>query len=258
MRITLFFKNIISFCNCASTIVLLYIGSTVASYAQSTHELPDSLLTKPAENTPRGIGFALNWDARNSIIKHQRVNIWGVNSGIIFGRKRNQITAGYYWMNFNSYLRLLNLRRNASRRVNLDYYTKTDLYFYSVMYWKNFIENKRWRLSMPIEVGIGATKNQETNLFTELLIWKRKEFFLPVQTGIYAKWKATRWIGLSIQGGYRYALVSRNIQANYNSFYYSFGLQLQNELFNDLYGWMFKKKSKRNSQQLSIYNNEKM
>ena len=246
MLITLFFKNMTSFSNCFSAIVLLYISSSLASFAQSTHVLPDSLLMKPIENTRPGIGFALNWDARNSFIKRQRVNIWGVNSGITFGRKRNQITAGYYWMNFNSYLRLLDLRRSASKRVNLDYYTKTDLYFFSLMYWKNFIENKRWRVSMPFEVGVGATKNQGTNLFNEIQIWNRKDFFMPVQTGLYAKWKATRWIGLSIQGGYRYALISRNIQSNYDGFYYSFGFELQPDLFRDVYCWTFRKKIRTN------------
>ncbi|UTA69698.1 MULTISPECIES: hypothetical protein [Emticicia] len=213
------------------------------SFAQSTLELPDSVLVKPTEAPRKSVGFALNWDARNSIIKQQRVNIWGVNSGIIFGKKRNQVTVGYYWLNFNSYLRLLDFRRTASRRVNLDYYTKTDLYFFSLMYWKNFIENKRWRVSMPVEVGIGATKNQGTNLFTEIQIWNRKDFFMPVQTGLYAKWKATRWVGISVQAGYRYALVSRNIQNNYNGLYYSLGLGFQPDLFSDIYQWIFVKKT---------------
>jgi hypothetical protein len=101
--------------------------------------LSDSIkVTYPDSNRPR-LSYAINWDARSSIIKEQRVNIWGVNTGIIVGLKRNQITIGYYWLNFNSYKRLLDLRKSAAKRVNLDYYTKTDLYFFSLMYWKNFV-----------------------------------------------------------------------------------------------------------------------
>lgn len=212
------------------------------SQAQSTQSLTDSLLLKPPDKPKTGLGFALNWDARNTFIKDKRVNIFGVNSGIVFGKKRNQITVGYYWLNFNSYLKLLNFRRNNSKLVNLDYYTKTDLYFLSLMYWKNFIETRRWRVSMPVEVGIGATKNQGTDLLTDIQIWKRKDFFLPIQTGLYVKWKATRWVGISVQGGYRYALIAQNIQENYDGFYYSYGLELQPEFFKDAYRWVFKKK----------------
>ncbi|MFY7908893.1 MAG: hypothetical protein ACOVO2_05055 [Emticicia sp.] len=199
------------------------------------------VLNHPDSLRPR-LSYAINWDARSSIIKEQRVNIWGVNTGIILGRKRNQITLGYYWLNFNSYLRLLDLRKTAAKRVNLDYYTKTDLYFFSLMYWKNFVNNKRWRVSVPVEVGIGASKNENVGILDEIRIWKRKDYFVPIQAGVYIGWKATRWGGLAVQGGYRYALHQRNIPENYNGLYYSLGASVQLELLTDLYKWLFKNK----------------
>ena len=216
------------------------------SLAQSTHLMSDSVLLKGPDPPRTGLGFVLNWDARRSFVKNKRVNIWGANTGIVFGKKRNQITVGYYWLNFNSYQKLIDFRRKNSKLVNLDSYTKTDLYFFSLMYWKNFIETRRWRVSMPVEIGIGATKNQGTELLTEIQIWKRKDFFLPIQSGLYAKWKATRWIGLSVQGGYRYGLISKNIHENYDGFYYSFGFELQPELFRDISHWIFKRKQTEN------------
>ncbi len=195
-------------------------------------KLKDTLLTK--------LSYTINWDARSSIIGEQRVNIWGVNTGIILGKKRHQLTVGYYWLNFNSYLRLLDLRKKAAKRVNIDYYTKTDLYFFSLMYWPNLINSKRWRVSIPIEVGIGTTKNQGVGLLDEIQIWKRKDYFLPVQAGLYVGWKATRWGGLNIQGGYRYALHQQNIAQSYNGLYYSFGINTQLVILSDLYKWVFK------------------
>ncbi|RFS13708.1 hypothetical protein D0T08_25325 [Emticicia sp. C21] len=242
MRIKSLLKRIHTVCCCLGASIFFNFFLYSVSLAQSTHLLSDSMLLKPPDAPKRGLGFVLNWDARRSFVKNQRVNIWGVNTGIVFGKKRNQITVGYYWLNFNSYQKLIDFRRTNSKLVNLDSYTKTDLYFFSLMYWKNFIETRRWRVSMPVEVGIGATKNQGTELLTEIQIWKRKDFFLPVQSGLYAKWKATRWVGLSIQGGYRYALISQNIQQNYDGFYYSFGAELQPELFRDVYRWLFKGK----------------
>ncbi len=223
---------------------LLFVLFSFKVFAQNS--LSDTIIvTYPDSLRPR-LSYAINWDARSSIIKEQRVNIWGVNTGIILGRKRNQITLGYYWLNFNSYLRLLDLRKSAAKRVNLDYYTKTDLYFFSLMYWKNFINNKRWRVSVPVEVGIGATKNENVGLFNEILIWKRKDYFIPIQAGVYIGWKATRWGGLSVQGGYRYAMHQRNIPTNYNGLYYSLGANVQLELLTDLYKWIFKNKKPEN------------
>ena len=223
---------------------LLFCLFSLKTIAQTP--LSDTVVvTYPDSLRPR-LSYAINWDARSSIIKTQRVNIWGVNTGIILGRKRNQITMGYYWLNFNSYLRLLDLRKTAAKRVNLDYYTKTDLYFFSLMYWKNFINNKRWRVSVPFEVGIGATKNENVGLFNEIRIWKRKDYFIPIQAGVYVGWKATRWGGLAVQGGYRYALHQRNIPENYNGLYYSLGASLQLEFLTDLYKWVFKNKKPEN------------
>jgi hypothetical protein len=214
--------------------------------ANTSAQVPDTVLvTYPDSLKPR-LSYAINWDARSSFVENRRVNIWGVNTGVIVGRKRNQITAGYYWMNFNSYLRLLDLRKKAAKRVNIDYYTRTDLYFFSLMYWKNFVNNKRWRISIPIEIGIGATKNAEVSLLNEIQIWKRKDYFMPLQAGLYVGWKASRWVGLAISGGYRYALVQHHIEENYNGLYFSVGAEIQSQMWRDSYDWLFKNKKLKN------------
>jgi hypothetical protein len=138
---------------------------------------------------------------------------------------------------------LLDLRKKAAKRVNLGYYTRTDLYFFSLMYWKNLVNNKRWRISIPIEIGIGATKNQEVSLLNEIQIWKRKDYFMPIQAGLYVGWKATRWVGFGITGGYRYALVQRFMKENYNGLYFSIGAELQSAILKDTYHWLFRKKA---------------
>lgn len=207
-------------------------------------QVADSVIVRDTDSLRTGVSLVINWDARNSFVAHKRVNIWGVNTGIAVGKKRHQITVGYYWLSFNSYLRLLDLRKNSAKRVNLDYYTKTDLYFFSFMFWKNFVNTKRWRISIPIEVGIGATKNQGVSLFDEIQVWKRDDYFIPVQAGLYVGWKATRWVGLAVSGGYRYAFVQQHIDKNYDGLYFSVGAELQSAIFKDTYRWIFNKKKK--------------
>ena len=151
------------------------------AYSKTYAQAPDTVLVIYPDSLRPKLSYTINWDSRSSIIKEQRVNIRGINTGIILGRNRHEITIGYYWMNFNSYLRLLDLRKKAAKRINLDYYTKTDMYFFSFMYWQNFINNRKWLVSVPIEIGIGTTKNESVSLFNEIKIWKRNEYFIPVQ-----------------------------------------------------------------------------
>jgi len=193
--------------------------------------------------------YTLNWDARSSFIDKKYVNIWGVNTGIKFGQKRHELTFGYYWLTFNSFLRLIDFRKNASQLINLGYYTKTDLYFFSLMYFPNIIENKRWRFSIPVELGVGATQSSRNKLLNDLMIWRRNDIFVPAQVGLFLKWKATRWVGFSAQGGYRYALYQRNLPTNYNGPYYSLGFTMESEIFTDSYQWAKKTIKKRREKQ---------
>ncbi|AFK04674.1 hypothetical protein Emtol_3546 [Emticicia oligotrophica DSM 17448] len=226
----------------------LYLGFLFLSlsYSTSIGQTLDSVIVRFPDSLRARLSYTINWDARSSIIREKRVNIWGVNTGIIVGKKRHQVTFGYYWLNFNSYQRLIDLRKRAAKRVNLDYYTKTDLYFFSLMHWQNFINNKRWQVSMPIEIGIGATKSQNVNIFDEIQIWRRKDYFMPIQAGLYVGWKATRWGGLSVQGGYRFALYSKNFPESYNGLYYSWGANMRLAILSDLYNWVIKNKKPRN------------
>jgi hypothetical protein len=223
----------------------LAIGLLLIVHSKVFAQVADTIVVTYPDSLRPKLSYTINWDSRSSIIKEKRVNIRGINTGIIVGRNRHEITIGYYWMNFSSYLHLLDLRKKAAKRINLDYYTKTDMYFFSFMYWQNFINNRKWLVSVPIEVGMGAAKNQGVSLFNEIKIWKRKEYFIPVQAGIYIGWKATRWVGFSVQGGYRYALFEKNISENYNGLYYSFGANMRTALFGDIYRWTFKKKLRK-------------
>ncbi|MFD2521672.1 hypothetical protein [Emticicia soli] len=238
-----FFNKVSTSCYCIKITWLFAFCFLSNAKAQTTLTLPDSVLLQPLANARTGLGFALSWDARKSFINQQRVNIWGVNSGLVFGKKRSQVTIGYYWMSFNPNLRFLALKKGSTKLINLDYYTKTDLYFMNLMYWNNFIDTPHWRISMPFEVGIGSTRNLNNKLSTDLQVWKKKDYFIPTQVGLYARWKVTRWIGLSVQGGYRHTLLSKNIKNNYNGFYYSFGAEIQPALLRDVYRWIFKEKT---------------
>ncbi|MBO0935654.1 hypothetical protein J2I47_03750 [Fibrella sp. HMF5335] len=188
--------------------------------------------------------LAVNLDFRDSFLERQHVNVWGVNAGIEFGEKRHQLTLGYYWLSYATYLQLINWRRDAARRINLDYYTRTDLWFMNIQYWWNLTNNRHWMVSFPVELGGGVAYALPQSLGPDQPIDRtHRSFFVPVQVGAYAQWKATRWAGLSIQGGYRRAIFQTDINQHFNGVYYSVGVSVFPALVTDM--WRFLRKGDR-------------
>ncbi|WP_460970434.1 hypothetical protein [Spirosoma migulaei] len=185
---------------------------------------------------------AFNLDFRDSFLESQHVNVLGVNAGFTYGRKRHQVTLGYYWINYATYLRLIDWRRNAAQRINLAYYTRTDMWFTSLMYWWNLTNNKRWLVSLPVELGGGVAYALPLNLSQNVQVDRsRRDFFVPLQIGAYGQWRATRWVGLSAQIGYRISVFQTAINQNFNGSYYSIGVSIYPALATDIWRWVRKK-----------------
>lgn len=201
---------------------------------------PDSLA--PADTVASAhpkIKPAFNLDFRDSFLERQHVNVLGVNAGIEFGVKRHQLTLGYYWISYATYLRLIDWRRDAARRINLNYYTRTDMWYVNLLYWWNMTNNKKWMVSIPVELGGGVAYALPTNLSKETPIDRtHRSFLVPVQVGVYGQWKATRWVGLSAQVGYRVTVFQTAIDQNFNGSYYSIGLTIYPALATDVWRWV--------------------
>ncbi|WP_375444050.1 hypothetical protein [uncultured Fibrella sp.] len=203
----------------------------------------DSIL--PADTLRSGRAkttFAFNLDFRDSFLERQHVNVWGVNAGIEFGHKRHQLTLGYYWLSYATYLRLIDWHRDAAKLVNLNYYTRTDLWFVNAQYWMNITNNRHWMVSFPMEVGGGVAYAIPHALRQDIQIDRtQRSFFVPLQVGAYTNWKATRWAGLSVQIGYRYSIFQTDIDQNFNGMYYSIGVTVYPALATDVWRFLTKK-----------------
>ncbi|GAB3885171.1 hypothetical protein [Spirosoma agri] len=199
--------------------------------------IPDSLAPVDSSTHLRPkIRPAFNLDFRNSFLESQAVNVWGVNAGIEFGVKKHQLTLGYYWISYATYLKLIDWHRDAARRINLGYYTRTDMWFMNLQYWWNMINNKHWLVSIPVEIGGGVAYALPLDLRQEVQIDRTKrDFFVPIQAGVYGQWKATRWVGFSAQIGYRISVFQTDINQNFNGTYYSVGVTLYPNFFSDVW-----------------------
>ncbi|MEZ0487497.1 hypothetical protein [Fibrella aquatica] len=204
---------------------------------------PDSIpLTDTLPAGPAKTRFAFNLDFRDSFLQRQPVNVWGLNAGIEFGQKRHQLTLGYYWLGYASYLRLIDWRRNAAQLVNLNYYTRTDLWFINAQYRINVINNHRWLVSVPLEAGGGVAYAIPSTLRQNVQIDRtQRSFFVPLQVGAFGNWRATRWVGFSAQLGYRYSIFQTDINQNFNGTYFSVGVTIYPALATDFWRFLTKK-----------------
>lgn len=232
-------------------LLILLLAGQQAAYAQadSTTILPTDFAVQdtatiggvPANNATavqNKVKLFFNFDARGTFIQHKHINVFGVNAGITFGEKRNRLTAGYYWLGYNAARRLVNWRKILPNPLNLSYYTATDVRFANFAYWHTVIRNKRWVLSTPLEVGIGNENTRFRDLFDGLTSGSRKDYFIPLQVGVYGEYRALRWAGINTQIGYRNALSSGEFRERFSGFYYSYGINLYPEaIWKDFKKW---------------------
>jgi hypothetical protein len=167
--------------------------------------------------------WAFNYDVRRSVVNQEFVNIVGVNTGIILGKKRNQLLVGYYWANLSSSDRFVDFSSKRAKLINIDNYTHTDVYYVDLMYSPNLIYSRWFVVSLPVEVGLGSKRDTKTNVLSNICISESADRFIPIQAGVYIEFKATRYVGLSILGGYRYETFQKGIPSNFNGVYYSWG-----------------------------------
>lgn len=214
-------------------LTLFFAGQRLA-YAQTDSTVvtqkavvaQDTAVTQSTTAAQNKVKLFFNFDARGTFIQHKHINVFGVNAGITFGEKRNRLTAGYYWLGYNAARRLVNWRKILPNPLNLSYYTATDVRFANFAYWHTAIRNKRWVLSTPLEIGIGNESTRFRDLFDSAASGSRKDYFIPLQVGVYGEYRALRWAGINSQIGYRNALSSGEFRKRFSGFYYSYGINL--------------------------------
>jgi len=221
---------------------LVYAQTDSNAPIQNTAAAQDTVSQQSIGATQNKARVFFNFDTRGTFIQHKHINVFGVNAGITFGEKRNRLTAGYYWLGYNAARRLVNWRKILPNPLNLSYYTATDVRFANFAYWHTAIRNKRWVLSTPLEIGIGNESTRFRDLFDGVVSGSRKDYFIPLQIGVYGEYRAFRWAGINTQIGYRNALSSGEFRERFSGFYYSYGINLYPEaILQDFKKWSRKK-----------------
>ena len=169
--------------------------------------------------------FVLGLDTRNSFITETPVNIWGGNAGFAYG-PQHTLMLGFYFLQPRAFDRLVQRARLLALLGNVSQYTGSRVYYFSLIYQYNIVNNRRFVVGFPVELGAGWASVSNRNIQTDLQTLLRQDWFVPGQVGLYTEWKATRWLGLSTQIGYRLTLARTDIRQNYNGLYYTYGTNI--------------------------------
>jgi hypothetical protein len=207
-----------------SWVLLTLVFLQQRAHAQFLDTLQEVFKNKSA------IDFRL--ESRNSFINNNLTLVAGVRLGVAFKRKL-RIGGGVSWL--------------KSDVIKTDYITDDNgitqpvpkyLKLAYICYYVDFVfyKNKRWQLSVPIQVGTGLSWFQKNQTY-DFTGNDKKYFLLLYEPGITTQFKIFKWFGLGADVGYRFALKNNNfVGETMNSPTYAFKIlfwadQLYFELF---------------------------
>ena len=176
-------------------------------------------------------------DTRNSFIYNSRIKIFGLKTGLSFGR-RLFIGIGYNQIypsakatkNFDKQIYFtndLNTKDSITAKLQLFYFSAQVEYIY--------YRNNHWRLSMPFQIGIGQTAYK----YEILNKWQYKERYtcLIYEPAVSVEYRFIKWIGVGADVGFRFMLTeNKELNQKFNSPTYAFKLLIYyNEIFKSLF-----------------------
>ncbi|WP_345032821.1 hypothetical protein [Ravibacter arvi] len=179
-------------------------------------------------------------DMRTSLSQNRRLRMGGTSVGWEWGKKRDEITVGYYWTGKRGRNDVMGLR-NFDLPFQLPAGTSTDIRFVSLGYWLTLHDWRRWKLSSPIEAGLGRAKF--TAPFESGTGHTERMRIFPLQLAMYGEWKATRWLGTGLQAGYRYYFNNHGIASlkPVSGMYYRIRVLVYMQTFYDWRNHIFRK-----------------
>lgn len=171
-------------------------------------------------------------ESRYSFIDNQLISVNGVRLGVAFQRKL-RIGGGISWLKSNFKTNFYPVNASGKTDTVAEY-----LKFVYVCYYLDFVfyKTKRWQLSVPIQLGTGASWFQTRS---DYVYGKKdpKHFLLLYEPGITAQFKVFKWAGLGADVAYRFTLKNnKKVGEKLNSPTYSFKILVWfDQLFYELF-----------------------
>lgn len=210
--------------------------------------LPGSLLAG-SDSTSTGMLFLLRWklhiDTRYSLVHGNPLTMQGGSLGYTWGPYEREVAVGYYWLGTMGSKQLNYIEKLKSQELDRSTYPRSDVSFVNVGYWHILHNSERWKMGIPVGIGIGTAITESYTLSDQLVssVEPVKSTILPVHIGGYGEWKATRWVGVGVQSGYRFNLKSPQELDDLQGFFYRIRFIVYPAAIHDGLNYLFKGKA---------------
>jgi len=152
-------------------------------------------------------------ESRNSFINNELISVSGVRLGLAFQRKLKfgfgfswLKTQGSGWLKTNIQKDFYTVNTLGQNDTISKYLKLAYMCFYADFV---FFKIKRWQLSVPIQLGIGAVWFQEGKNYTFRKTDRKSPLFI-YEPGITVQYKVFRWAGVGADVAYRFAVQNNN------------------------------------------------
>ncbi len=165
----------------------------------------------------RKSGIDARFESRYSFIGNKIIGVTGFRLGVAFQRKL-RIGGGLSWLRTDYKKQFYQLNEFGT----IDTINKYLKFGYACFYVDFvFYKNKRWQLSVPIQVGGGFAWYQK-NITYNYNGSDKKYFLLLYEPGITAQFKVFKWFGLGSDVAFRFTPYNKKIGEHLSSPTYSF------------------------------------
>lgn len=156
---------------------------------------------------------------RYSLVEGKPNRISGLYGGAAYGEK-HKAWMGIYWMNAP----VTELIDDPSR-PQLGYISRMEgkMRYFSLAYEYAFLIHGKWKLSAPVQLGIGRVKENYISLADKKIYRTDKIPVAPLEFGVNAQYMLFDWLGAKAGLGTRIAM-GRDLAATYSGPFSSVGI----------------------------------
>ncbi len=163
--------------------------------------------------------------------------------GYTWGRFEREITLGYHWLGRRGTRQLGSIEKQNALDQFQPIYPHIEAGYGTVGYWHILHNSRRWKMGFPLEIGLGQARMQYYSLLSDMplpLTSPQSSWIVPAHVGGYIEYKATRWVGVGIQSGYRYNLYRAGGVDNLDGMYYRLRVIVYPAAFREGFNFVFK------------------
>lgn len=212
---------------------LLFIGVFALPFwpcAQvSKQQKLDSLRTKFQADSARMYRYK-KWhmmaalDNRSSFVRTNQklsVNVGGLQAGMVY-KDKHTMGIGFYAITGTQSGEIV--AEDQKQKINL----KLDMSYGTAFYEYNFLNTKRWEISVPAEIGAGSYRQLATDSVGNKVAGfdTTAKAILLLGTGVKVSFRIFQWLGVGVMGGYRLVGGDEPKKINLNGFVYSYGIEI--------------------------------